>query len=252
LEIPVDFKTFKLPDIRVIAHKHNLVLSQWLGFHKNSEFKIRAALFHIRQFDHANEAYWRVQGAPDAVTIFNHDHPVKEVMFFEFLAATAALLGAIDSLVQEVNCAFRLGLSPTREEGKREVTLGAVVKILEKSRPDSKILERLLKLQNSSEDEWFGFLRRLRNTALHADLYSNSSECRDIPKILARLDAKAQRGELKSRADIESEQKRDVVFQLDEKQFFIDGLIHSLAKQSIDWLSEMYGQFDRDLSLPSK
>ena len=250
MELPNDFRQHRLTDVRGIALKHNLALSRWLGLHANTEFKARAAIYHIRRFDLVNAEYWKAQGAPDAVTIYNNAHPLREILFFEFLAATAALRGCVDSFIQETNCVFQLGLSETRQDGKTEVTLGTVIKQLKLKKPEAKTLQLLSALETSPSNNWFSFLHRLRNTALHADLYSNSSEARNIGKILNKLQEKSAAGLLKSKADVEQEMKRDVVFHLDGRDYYITGQIHELAEMTLAWIDAGYVEFAADLESP--
>jgi hypothetical protein len=245
--LPTDFQEYRLTDVRGTALKHNLALSRWLGLHKNTEFKARAAIYHIRRFDLVNAEYWKVQGAPDAATIFNNEHPLREVLFFEFLAATAALRGCVDSFIQEANCVLRLGLSETRQGDKTEVTLSTVIKQLKLNTHGARTLQLLTALERSPTNEWFRFLHRLRNTALHADLYSNSSEARNIGKILNKLQEKSAAGLLKSKADAEQEMKRDVIFHLDGRDYYITGQIHELAEMTLTWIDAGYSELAADL-----
>lgn len=248
MALPKDFQEVRFVDIRAIALRHNLALSGWVGLHKNTEFKARSAIYHLRRFDAIYDKYWEVQLVPDAQSIFNHDHPLKECLFFEFLAGATALLGCMDSFFQETNCAFRLGLSPTKTKDRKEVSLSSVKAELKKQAPETKIFHLLEGLDSAQENEWFRFLRRLRNTALHADLYSNSSEIRNLSKILGRLEKRGVAGLLKSKTDIDREIKRDVVFRLDQVNYYMTGLLDKLGARTINWIESAYGLFDEDLA----
>ena len=243
--IPDSFEKLTLIDVRPVVLGHNLVFTGWLGFHKNTEFKMRSGVYHIKRFDRINEEYWKVQGAPDAQSIYNHDHPLKEVLFFEFFAAAATLLGCVDSLFQEVNCAFQLGLSPTRENGKTEVSLASVRTALKARTPVGQTLARLDSLETDPANAWFRFLRRLRNTALHADLYSSSSEMRNVNEIIRRIESKE--GSIHTKEDLLKEVKRDVVFRLDKQDIYITGTIHAIAEETFKWIDASYREIESDL-----
>lgn len=244
-QIPKDFNAFHFIDIRGIVLQRNLVFTDLLGFHQNTEFKARAAIYHISRFEDVYEKYLEVQPSQDAQIIFNVTHPLKEIVFFEYLAATASLLGCIDSLLQEVTCFHKLPLTPTREKGKKEVTLFNVIEHLKAQTPESKVLSSLLTLQDKEDrtTEWFRFLRDLRNTALHADLYSNSHEARNLPKIMDTLDKKQAASLLRSKDDIQQAMKRDIVFKLNAQDYYMHGPIQYLAKATLDYVDSVYKLF---------
>jgi len=238
----MDFQKFRFRDLRASVLRRNIVFSEWLGFHMNTEFKARAAFYHVERFEAAYKRYLEVQAEPDSQMVYGLEHPLKEIVFFEFLATVANLIGCFDSMLQEVNCACRLGLTPTRQKVGSEVSLGNVLGRLKKLDPDDPIrstLERLVDKKNRS-GQWFRFLKTLRNTAIHSDLYSTSYEERNIAKILSALDEKAKAGEIQSAEDLKKVVKRDVVFSLEGRQYYMIGLLQWLRDETVGFVDRMH------------
>jgi len=224
--------------------RKNLVFSNWVSFHKNTEFKARAAIYHFERLLQAYNQYIETQPFPEAQTILNVDHPLKEAVFFEFLATVTNLVSCFDSVLQEINCAYRLNLSPTFQRGQRYVKLSNIIKALEKKFTNHDLLNELNKLRQTGTDEndWFSFLRRIRNTGIHADIYSNSYETRDLTETFKRLQDVSQDASKKiSLDDIKSAIKRDIVIRVDNKDYFMFRLVEFLKERMLSFIGNLHG-----------
>jgi len=240
----MNFESFKFPEIRPTVNRKCLLDTGWLSYHINTEFKAKAAIYHYEVFEKRYNEYFENQPLPEAQDVFFFEHPLKEVIFFEFVAVTANLYSCFDSLLQEINCAYRLGLSEMQKKGQEHVTVNSIRSALKSKYPNNLIVKELDKLYNKNETnyEWLNFLKLMRNTTLHADIYSTSHEARNIKKILKLgFGTKVAENDTKTTDRILKEMlKRDIVIEVDGKDFQMIGLTGFLKRKMFEYISNIH------------
>lgn len=238
------FQSFKFPEIRPTIFQKCLIDSGWLSYHINTELKAKAAIYHYEILMSRYDDYFKNQPIEEAQSILFFEHPLKEIIFFEFVAVTSNLYSCFDSLLQEINCAYRLNLSPTQKRGQSHVTLNNIKDRIKSKYNENSILLKLEKLSDkkSTEYEWLSFLKIMRNTALHADIYSTSHETRDIKRILKLgFETKVDKNDKKTIEAISKQmQKRDIVISVDGNDFFMVGLTEFLKKKMIEFVEKLH------------
>jgi|GEM_PF-4952311 len=249
----MDFQKFKFTDVRQKAINKGLLFSKWISFHDNTEFKARAALFHLEQLINVYEKYIEENPLPDVQTVFNYYHPLKEIIFFEFHSVVMNLIGVFDSLLQEINCAYKLGLKQLQTKGDKHVTFLNVNNSLKQLYPNCILITELEKLEQKSSNEhyWFNFLRQMRNIALHSDIYTNSEENKDINTIIReikKINERAKTEKIEEAEIFKLINKRDIVITVGNRNYFMLRLIIKLKEHMLEYVKNIHNIMIEDIT----
>lgn len=239
----MEFQKFSFPDIRGTIVSKDLVFSGWMSFHINTEFKARAAIYHFERLFQTYEEYLRVQPFSEDQSVMNLQHPLKEVIFFEFLATITNLSSCFESTLQEINSAYKLKLSATIQRGQKHVNRANVLQELKKRFSQHEIVEKLSKLceEGTEENEWFTFLREMRNTAIHSDIYTRAYETRNVPETFRRFGELAQETNKKLTVeDVKKTIKRDIVITVNGQDYFMFGIVKLLRDKMLDYVRNLH------------
>jgi hypothetical protein len=239
----MEFFNFSFIDIRSVILKKTLTFSNWLPFHENTQFKARAAIYHFERLKQIYEDYLKHQPIPDGQSAFNLEHPLKQIVFFEFLATISNLAGCFDSVLQEINCAYRLGLSERFAKGKPYVKLSTVLKELKTKFAKHELITGLnnLKHHGHEDNKWFIFLKKVRNTAIHSDIYTTSHETRNLNTIVKRIENKINSSETPiSKDEFQSAVKRDIVITVEGQDYFMIGATDFLKNKMLEYVNDIH------------
>jgi len=249
----MEFQEFKFVDVRQTAINKGLMFSKWISFHDNTEFKARAAIYHFEQLIHVNEKYIELNPLPDAQTVYNYYHPLKEIVFFEFHSVVMNLIAVFDSLFQEINCAYKLELKQLRTKGKKCVTFTNVKNSIEQLHPKCALIGELEKFeqQSSNEQYWFTFLKQMRNIAIHSDIYTNSEETIDINTIIREIHDINERAKIQKVEEAEFLKiinKRDITIRIGNRNYFLLRLISKIKKHMFEYINNIHKIMIEDIT----
>ena len=250
----MSFQDFHFPDVKQVALEKGLVFTGWVPFHQNTEFKARAAIYHFERLLNAYREYAGKNPLPGAHTIFNYFTPLKETVFFEFLAVITNLVGAFDSLLQEINCAYKLGLNPHGTKRQKHVTFKDVKKRLRETHPKSTANQELAKLgqRESAEHSWFRFLKQMRNVAIHSDIYTTSAETKDLSAIfneIENLKEVAQTQPIPNEQFSRVASKRDITIKVGDDEYFMLRLTIHLKDHMLEYVGNFHALMTKDKTI---
>jgi hypothetical protein len=163
------------------------------------------------------------------------------------------LIGVFDSLLQEINCAYKLGLKELRTKGEKHVSFMNVKNLLKQNYPQCVLNEELDRLEKESlnEHNWFAILKQIRNIAIHSDIYTNSHETKDINSIIReinKLNEQPKTQEIQESEFVKLVNKKDISIKVGKGNYFMLRLIIRLKDHMLEYVKKFYNLMIEDIN----